>query len=81
MKIRLFKLSIQPIIIFALMTALLSCNNKLPQNKELISGFRDPSNETKPRTYWNWLNGDVTLTGITRDLEKTKNKRLGGLQM
>lgn len=48
---------------------------------DLVNGFRNPGNEARPRAYWNWLNGDVTLEGLTRDLEEAKDKGLGGLQM
>ncbi len=47
----------------------------------LARGFKDPGNEARPRAYWNWLNGDVTLDGLTRDLEEAKDKGLGGLDM
>ena len=48
------------------------------QDKDLIQGFTSPGNEDMPRAYWNWLNGDVTLSGITRDLEEATDKGLGG---
>ena len=51
------------------------------QNSDLINGFKNPGNEARPRAYWNWLNGDVSLEGLTRDLEEAKAKGLGGLQM
>jgi hypothetical protein len=47
----------------------------------MVNGFKHPTVESRPRAYWNWLNGDVTLSGITRDLEEAKNKGLGGLQI
>jgi len=48
---------------------------------ELASGFKDPGKHARPRAYWNWLNGDVSLTGLTRDLKEAKDKGLGGLEM
>jgi hypothetical protein len=50
-------------------------------NSALEAGFRNPGNEARPRAYWNWLNGDVSLPGLTRDLEEAKAKGLGGLEM
>jgi hypothetical protein len=47
----------------------------------LASGFKDPGPQARPRAYWNWLNGAVTLDGLTRDLEEAKDKGLGGLEM
>ncbi|RPI44324.1 MAG: hypothetical protein EHM46_03000, partial [Bacteroidetes bacterium] len=48
---------------------------------DLAGGFREPGNEARPRAYWNWLNGDVSNRGLTRDLEEAKDKGLGGLLM
>lgn len=51
------------------------------QDSYLVEGFRNPGNEARPRAYWNWLNGDVSHSGITRDLSEAKAKGLGGLQI
>ena len=51
------------------------------QLRELAEEFKNPGNEARPRAYWNWLNGSVTLDGLTRDLEEAKDKGLGGLEM
>lgn len=48
---------------------------------ELAAGFRNPGIKARPRAYWNWLNGAVTLDGLTRDLLEAKVKGLGGLEM
>ena len=47
----------------------------------LAAGFLNPGNEARPRAYWNWLNGAVTHSALTRDLEEAKAKGLGGLEM
>ena len=60
---------------------LVGCSKEVPQDNHLMEGFRNPGVEARPRAYWNWLNGDVSLSGITRDLEEAKDKGLGGLQM
>jgi len=49
--------------------------------KQLSDGFSNPPVSARPRAYWNWLNGDVSLSGITSDLEEARDKGLGGLQM
>jgi hypothetical protein len=49
--------------------------------KKLADEFSNPPVSARPCAYWNWLNGDVTLSGITSDLEEAKDKGLGGLQM
>lgn len=51
------------------------------QESKLIKGFLNPGNEARPRAYWNWLNGDVSHKGLTRDLEEAKAKGMGGLLM
>jgi hypothetical protein len=35
----------------------------------LEHGFADPPDAAKPRTWWHWTGSNVTLEGITRDLE------------
>ena len=47
-----------------------------PPISPLSTGFRNPPNEARPRAYWNWLNGSVSLSGLTRDLEEAKEKGL-----
>jgi hypothetical protein len=51
------------------------------RDSELAAGFKNPGRAARPRAYWNWLNGAVTLDGLTRDLEEAKDKGLGGLEM
>jgi len=70
-------------IIFFLLAIILTGSGCASKTRELklASGFMDPGNEARPRAYWNWLNGDVTLDGLTRDLEEAKDKGLGGLEM
>ena len=36
---------------------------------ELREGFQTPPKEARPRTWWHWLDGNVTREGITADLE------------
>ena len=33
---------------------------------EMEAGFREPRDEARPRAYWNWLNGAVSLSALTR---------------
>ncbi|WP_299119253.1 glycosyl hydrolase [uncultured Winogradskyella sp.] len=41
-------------------------------NDELESGFKSPPNEAKARTWWHWISGNVSKSGITKDLEAMK---------
>lgn len=46
----------------------------------LLRGFLDPPMESRPRTWWHWMNGNVTTAGIHKDLEWMKRIGLGGVQ-
>lgn len=47
----------------------------------LVKGFRTPPESARPRTWWHWTKGNVTQTGITKDLEWMKRVGIGGFQM
>lgn len=69
-------------VIILTITLFLSGYNKTEaQEPKLLLEFKNPDKEFRPRAYWNWLNGDVSLPGLTRDLEEAKDKGLGGLLM
>ena len=44
----------------------------------LEQSWANPPREARLRAYWWWLNGNVTKTAITRDLEEMKAKGFGG---
>ncbi len=44
----------------------------------LARGFANPPNEAKPRTWWHWMNGNVTKQGLTADLEAMARAGIGG---
>ena len=43
----------------------------------LESSFAQPPDQTKPRCYWYWMDGQITKEGITRDLEAMKRVGIG----
>lgn len=45
---------------------------------ELETGFRSPPQSAGIRSFWWWLNGNVTTEAITRDLEQMKAKGYSG---
>lgn len=47
----------------------------------LEQGFAHPPDSAKPRTWWHWTNGNVTLDGITKDLEWMHRVGIGGFQL
>ena len=44
----------------------------------LESGFLNPPDSARPQTWWHWMNGNITRTGITADLEAMKQAGVGG---
>src|SRR5215470_15621206 len=48
---------------------------------ELFNNFQNPPDSAKPRTWWHWTNGNVTESGITKDLEWMKRAGIGGFQL
>ena len=41
-------------------------------SEDLEEGFKNPPDEAKPRTWWHWISGNVSKSGITKDLEAMK---------
>jgi hypothetical protein len=48
---------------------------------DLAEGFRRPPASARPKTWWHWMNGNITADGITRDAEAMKRVGLGGFQI
>ncbi|MBB4086984.1 glycosyl hydrolase [Sphingomonas carotinifaciens] len=46
----------------------------------LAAGFDNPPAEARPRTWWHWLNGNISEDGIVKDLEWMHRIGLGGVQ-
>ena len=47
----------------------------------LEDGFDNPPLSARPRAYWAWMNGNVSIPHLTKDLEEMKDKGLGGLDI
>ena len=45
---------------------------KLNKKINLKQGFKNPPNQAKARTWWHWISGNVSKSGITKDLEAMK---------
>ena len=43
----------------------------------LDSSFANPPDQTKPRCYWYWMDGQISKEGITRDMEAMKRVGIG----
>jgi hypothetical protein len=46
----------------------------------LEAGFQNPPGAARPRVWWHWMNGNITKTGIQKDLEWMKRVGIGGFQ-
>ena len=46
--------------------------------QDLRSGFTTPPQEARPRVWWHWMNGNITLDGIRKDIEWMHRAGIGG---
>ena len=46
----------------------------------LREGFENPPASARPRVWWHWMNGNISIEGITRDLEWLSGIGIGGVQ-
>ena len=63
------------LVILAVLFLGLGCNlssEKEAKTGTLEQGFKNPPNEAKARTWWHWISGNVSKSGITKDLESMK---------
>ena len=65
----IMKQSILLLIVFFFISEVES--QRVPNNN-LENGFKNPPNEAKARTWWHWISGNVSKSGITKDLEAMK---------
>ena len=49
------------------------------QSDALLRGFLDPPNEARPRVWWHWMNGNISIDGINLDLEWMHRVGVGGV--
>jgi hypothetical protein len=63
-----------------LATSMFDCSSVAarPPEDELTRDFHSPPRLSRPEVWWDWMNGNVTLQGIRRDLEWMKEVGLGG---
>ena len=48
---------------------------------ELERGFLNPPDMARPRTWWHWMNGNISEKGILLDIEAMREIGLGGFQL
>ncbi len=49
--------------------------------EDLETAFRHPPASARAKTWWHWMNGNITADGITRDLEAMNRVGIGGFQI
>ena len=72
------------ILIFLLTLCLLLLMTAPPvfsQTASLEQGFQNPPVSARPKALWPWLNGNVSLSQITYELEESKRKGMGGFDI
>lgn len=61
-------------------TALSSCSLKVESNNFLsVDEFKNPPAEYKPRTWFHAMSGNMSKTGLTKDLEAIEEVGIGGI--
>jgi len=50
------------------------------EKDSLYLKFLNPPNSAKPRVWWHWMNGDITIDGIKKDLQWMHRSGIGGFQ-
>lgn len=58
-------------LLAALFLFISSCTQE-SNTSVLETGFKNPPSEAKARTWWHWISGNVSKSGITKDLEAMK---------
>ena len=61
-------------------TILTSCPALAEEPMSLKAGFENPPQSARPRVWWHWMNGNVTIDGIDKDLAWMERIGIGGVQ-
>ncbi len=69
-----------PLLVFCIFPG---CTGKAPlpsyeSSACLEEGFITPPDEAKPRVWWHWMNGNITMDGALKDIEWMKRVGIGG---
>ncbi|MBN1999794.1 glycoside hydrolase, partial [candidate division KSB1 bacterium] len=84
MKNRIFVLSLSVSISFSMLLTLFIIAIPIPgvsSDDILFDNFQNPPESARPRTWWHWTGGNVTLEGITMDLEWMRRTGIAGFQL
>jgi hypothetical protein len=72
---------IKRILVPALSATLFALAASAAPTDPLETGFLNPPDSAKPRTWWHWVSGNVSAEGITADLQAMKDIGVGGCQL
>ena len=72
------------VFLTCLISILTSCENQNSEHiskeiKKLEEGFKNPPQETKPRTWYHINSGNASKAGFTKDLKAIKEAGIGGV--
>ena len=59
-----------------LVTAVFAAGSMPAQS--LYEGFADPPQEARPRVWWHWMDGNVSMEGIQKDIDWMDRVGIGG---
>ena len=51
-----------------------------PASTSVEGEFQNPPNSARPRVWWHWMNGNITVEGIKADLDWMNKVGIGGFQ-
>ena len=70
------------VLSFLLLAAFTACEKSGEQlsAQALEEGFLNPPAEARPRVWWHWMNGNITLDGAIKDIEWMHRIGLAGFQ-
>ena len=61
-------------------TLALSCLPVLTAGAQTLQqGFENPGHEARPRVWWHWVDGNITLDGVCKDLQWMQRAGIGGV--
>ncbi len=75
------KAMMQILCMILFLPLMISCSMRESGRTNTEEAFKNPPDSAKPQTWYHWMNGHVSRTGITKDLEAFKKVGLGGFHV
>ncbi|TPV23642.1 glycosyl hydrolase [Pantoea anthophila] len=69
---------IKPVTLAVLAALSLTGMSQAAEEDPLWQSFQSPPQESRPRVWWHWMNGNISKDGIGKDLEWMKRVGIGG---